>query len=83
MEAEPKINNGWVEKVPETDELVEREEIALDETGDVNQPNGNGEISEPPVVEDGVNPEPTNKDGTEKSAVTGENKTVRTKKVHI
>ncbi|KAF3323812.1 Protein WAVE-DAMPENED 2 [Carex littledalei] len=80
MEAEPKINNGWVEKVPETDELAEREEIALDDTGDVNQPKGNGEISEPPVVEDGVNPEPTNKDGTERSAVTGENKTVRTKK---
>lgn len=83
MEAEAKLTNGWVEKVPETDELAEKEQLALEETGDVTQPNGNGEISEPPVVEDGVNQEPINKDGNEGNAVTGESKTAGTKKVHI
>ncbi|KAJ3697464.1 hypothetical protein LUZ61_001169 [Rhynchospora tenuis] len=80
MEAEPKLTNGVVEKVPETYELSEKEELALDQTGDINQSNGNGEISELPVVEDGENTEPANKDGNEGPAVTCESKTVGTKK---
>jgi hypothetical protein len=83
MEAEAKLTNGWVEKVPETSELAGKEQLASEEVGHVTQDNCNREISEPPVVEDGVNPEPTIKDGNEGSAVTGENKTVGTKKVHI
>lgn len=80
MEAEPKLTNGCVEKVPETGKLAEREEVALDETRDVNQSNDNGEISEQQVAEDGVKPEPANKDGNEGSAVTGGKKTGGTKK---
>ncbi|KAJ4791112.1 TPX2 (targeting protein for Xklp2) protein family [Rhynchospora pubera] len=80
MEAEAKLTNGVVEKVPNTYELSEKEELPLDQTGDINQSSGKGEISEPPAVEDGENTEPTNKDGKEGPAVTGENKTVGTKK---
>lgn len=74
MEAEAKLTNGFVEKVPETDELSAKEQLASEETGNVTQPNGNGEVSETPAAEDGVNPEPTIKDDNEGTAVSGERK---------
>jgi hypothetical protein len=83
MEAEANLTNGWVKKVPENGELAEKEQLALEQTEDVTQSISKAEILEPSVVEDGVNPEPTNKDGNEVSAVTDENKSTGTKKVHI